>query len=224
QFHVTGSSFTASFRTSAGVWFDFEEREIGESLERRDEAKHRMSNETPKLYVHKPKKAQLKKHLQQQQQQQSRPSPSPVSSSSSMASQSTTVSSSSSSVPPAPPKESFARRYRFLWPLLLAVNFSVGAYLFMRTKKKENIEEEVAAAISPPPSAALGNTSTSAPAVIEPVKLLEPIPLDQQRELYKWMLEEKRKLKPKDPEEKKRIDEEKAILKKFIRAKSIPSL
>ncbi|XP_024979878.1 uncharacterized protein LOC112516872 [Cynara cardunculus var. scolymus] len=183
-----------------------------------------MSNETPKLYVHKPKKAQLKKHLQQQQQQQSRPSPSPVSSSSSMASQSTTVSSSSSSVPPAPPKESFARRYRFLWPLLLAVNFSVGAYLFMRTKKKENIEEEVAAAISPPPSAALGNTSTSAPAVIEPVKLLEPIPLDQQRELYKWMLEEKRKLKPKDPEEKKRIDEEKAILKKFIRAKSIPSL
>ncbi|KAJ9537466.1 hypothetical protein OSB04_030199 [Centaurea solstitialis] len=190
-----------------------------------------MSNEAPKLYVHKPKKAQLKKHLQQQQQQQqSGSSPSPVSSSSSsMASQSTTVASSSSSVPPVKPKESFARRYRFLWPLLLAVNFSVGAYLFMRTKKKETIEEDVAAAISTLPSAAstaaVGNTSTTPPAVVEPpVKLLEPIPLDQQRELYKWMLEEKRKLQPKDPKEKKRIDEEKAILKQFIRAKSVPSL
>lgn len=51
-----------------------------------------------------------------------------------------------------------------------------------------------------------------------------PIPEDQQRELYKWMLEERRKVKPRDAEEKKRIDEEKAILKQFIRAKSIPSL
>lgn len=52
----------------------------------------------------------------------------------------------------------------------------------------------------------------------------EPIPEDQRRELMKWILEEKRKLKPKDREEKRRIDEEKAILKQFIRAKSIPSL
>jgi hypothetical protein len=37
-------------------------------------------------------------------------------------------------------------------------------------------------------------------------------------------LEEKRKIKPKDREEKKQIDEEKAILKQFIRAKSNPSL
>lgn len=51
-----------------------------------------------------------------------------------------------------------------------------------------------------------------------------PIPEDQQRELYKWMLEERRKVKPRDAEEKKSIDEEKAILKQFIRAKSIPSL
>lgn len=51
-----------------------------------------------------------------------------------------------------------------------------------------------------------------------------PIPEDQQRELFKWLLEEKRKVKAKDAEEKKCIDEEKAILKQFIRAKSLPSI
>ncbi|XP_076923959.1 uncharacterized protein LOC143586257 [Bidens hawaiensis] len=183
-----------------------------------------MGDETPKLYVHKPKKAQLKKHLQQQQQQsRASPSPSPVSSSSSMTSQSTTTSSSS---PPTPPKESFARRYRFLWPLLLAVNFSVGAYLFMRTKKKEDIEENVTAVTSTSTSAAstaaVTDSVTSHPVVVEPVKVREPIPVDQQREIFKWILEEKRRIKPKNAEEKKKIDEEKAILKQFIRAKSIP--
>lgn len=59
---------------------------------------------------------------------------------------------------------------------------------------------------------------------MEPVKVREPIPVDQQRELFKWILEEKRKIKPKDREEKKRIDEEKAILKQFIRAKSVPNV
>ncbi|KAJ0815496.1 hypothetical protein HanPSC8_Chr17g0798191 [Helianthus annuus] len=99
------------------------ERAIGERIQRRKTTK--MSNETPKLYVHKPKKAQLKKHLQQQSRSSPSPSPAPVtaSSSSSMASQST---ASSSRLPPTPPKESLARRYKFLWPLLLAVNFSVG--------------------------------------------------------------------------------------------------
>lgn len=28
--------------------------------------------------------------------------------------------------PPAAPKESFARRYKYLWPMLLAVNLGVG--------------------------------------------------------------------------------------------------
>nr|GEX18403.1 putative reverse transcriptase domain-containing protein [Tanacetum cinerariifolium] len=51
----------------------------------------------------------------------------------------------------------------------------------------------------------------------------EPIPLDQQRELLKWILEEKKKLKPKGTQEKKRINEEKAILKQLIRAKAISS-
>ncbi|XP_050382151.1 uncharacterized protein LOC126799078 [Argentina anserina] len=153
-----------------------------------------MSEEGPKLYNNKPKKA----HLKQFQDQQIFASASP------------TMSSSHSSAPPPPklPKESFARRYKFLWPMLLAVNFGVGAYLFMRTKKKGTtpITEE------PLPQ----------PIITEPVKVHEPISEEQQREAFKWMLEEKRKVKPKDREEKKRIDEEKALLKQFIQAKSIP--
>lgn len=62
------------------------------------------------------------------------------------------------------------------------------------------------------------------PATEEPLKFREPIPPDQMLELFKWMLEEKRKVKPKDPEEKKRIDEEKAILKQFIKTKTVPNL
>lgn len=53
---------------------------------------------------------------------------------------------------------------------------------------------------------------------------LPPIPEHEQRELYKWILEEKRKMKPRDSAEKKKIDEEKALLKQVLRAESIPSL
>ncbi|MBA0628021.1 hypothetical protein Godav_022805 [Gossypium davidsonii] len=132
--------------------------------------------------------------------------------------------------PPQPPKESFARRYKFLWPLLLAVNFTVGAYLFMRTKKKDTNLAEEDVDLSPPvsttPVTAPPVTETPSPvsSITQPLKLPEPIPESQQRELFKYILEEKRKVKPKDPEEKKRLDEEKAILKQFIRAKSIPQL
>ncbi|EOA31453.1 hypothetical protein CARUB_v10014639mg [Capsella rubella] len=59
----------------------------------------------------------------------------------------------------------------------------------------------------------------------EPVKVArKPIPEDEQKELFKWILEEKRKIEPKDRKEKKRIDEEKAILKQFISASRIPKL
>ncbi|KAI3766461.1 hypothetical protein L2E82_16519 [Cichorium intybus] len=135
-----------------------------------------------------------------------------------MATQSATSASSSSNIPPPPPpKESLGRRYKFIWPLLLAVNFSIGAYLFTRTNKEEKTEEEV-------PSTVV--TSTSTPTSVSPAtipKKLDPIPMDQQKELFKWILEEKRKVKTKNPQEKKQIDEEKAILKQFIRAKNIPS-
>lgn len=57
-----------------------------------------------------------------------------------------------------------------------------------------------------------------------PKVALPPIPESQQRELFKWVLEEKRKVKPASPAEKNKLNEEKALLKKYIRAESIPNL
>lgn len=96
----------------------------------------------------------------------------------------------------------------------------------MRTKKKDVGEEE---GLETPISTTLATTapvigtSVSSPTV-QPTKLQEPIPKNGQRELFKWMLQEKRKINPKDLEEKKRIDEEKTILKELIQAKSIPKI
>lgn len=93
--------------------------------------------------------------------------------------------------------------------------------------KKEKSEEETpdhSAHFTSNPAAAAAAAITEVPVVapiIEPIQRA-PIPEDQRRELFKWMLEERRKMKPKNAEEKKRIDEEKAILKQFIGAKSLP--
>lgn len=106
------------------------------------------------------------------------------------------------------------------------------AYLFMRTKKKDVGTEEgeildvPGASVSTAAAIAVNEKEkevTTTP-ILQSVVVREPIPENQQRELFKWILEEKRRVKPKDQEEKKRIDEEKAILKHFIRAKSIPVL
>ncbi|XP_031118455.1 uncharacterized protein LOC116022048 isoform X2 [Ipomoea triloba] len=71
-----------------------------------------MSGEdTPKLYMDKPKKTLLKQQ---------------ASSSSSMAAPLTSTGSRPTPPTYRPPKESFARRYKFLWPMLLTVNFSLG--------------------------------------------------------------------------------------------------
>ncbi|KAG9151024.1 hypothetical protein Leryth_003132 [Lithospermum erythrorhizon] len=117
-----------------------------------------------------------------------------------------------------------------LWPLLIVVNISVGAYLFMRTKKKDvGPDEEVKdVSNSSGPATVVNAAGTETPVaslpIVEPPKPRQPIPEEQQRELFKWLLEEKRKIKPRDAEERKCIDEEKAILKQFIRSKSIPTL
>lgn len=100
----------------------------------------------------------------------------------------------------------------------------------MRTKKKDIAVEEETTDSAPTPTPSTSGATPTTTAVTESLpiarvtRVQEPIPEQQQRELFKWMLEEKRKIKTKDPEEKKRIDEEKAILKQFLRAKSIPSI
>ncbi|KHN11291.1 hypothetical protein glysoja_023355 [Glycine soja] len=164
----------------------------------------------PKLYTNKPGKAQLKQFRGQQKSNG-------FSSPAAMA---------TPPPPPPPPKEPFIRRYKFVWPVLLAVNLGVGAYLFMGTKKKDTGEEEQDATPVSTKDATphVVETPVSSPSITNPVINREPIPENQQRELLKWILEEKRKVKAKDAEEKRKIDEEKALLKKLIRSKSIPSV
>ncbi|KAK7839944.1 hypothetical protein CFP56_017366 [Quercus suber] len=120
--------------------------------------------------------------------------------------------------------------------------FPLEAYMFVRASRKDSgivntkaseksVGDEKAAAKVP--SDPITNTDIPIPEILEldfppplmePVKVRQPIPEDQQRELFHWMLEEKRKIKPKDSQEKKQIDEDKAILKQIIRAKSVPGL
>lgn len=101
------------------------------------------------------------------------------------------------------------------------------AYLFLGTKKKDIGEEEEqdVSPVSTKDATPHGvEMSVSTPPITNPVIKREPIPENQQRELLKWILEEKRKIKPKDAEEKQKIDEEKALIKNLIRSKSIPSV
>ncbi|XP_028774184.1 uncharacterized protein LOC114731209 [Neltuma alba] len=143
--------------------------------------------------------------------------------------------------PPPPPlssTESLMKRCKPIWRVFLIYNFAFAAYLFSRPKKKDGTEnhtrkghklqkEKTAVEVPEPPT-----TSTSMGSIFDddslyfPVSIPEevraPITDEQQREIFKWMLEEKRKLKPKDPVEKKQIDEEKAILKQVLRADTIP--
>ncbi|KAJ0250513.1 hypothetical protein HA466_0138360 [Hirschfeldia incana] len=128
--------------------------------------------------------------------------------------------------PPQPPKESFARRSKYVLPILLT---AVGGYLFLRATKKDihPAREEIAADSGAASAASVTTEKPVSSAVVaEPVviKAREPIPEMQQRELFKWILEEKRKVKPINAEEKKKIDGEKAILKHFIGSKTIPTL
>ncbi|MED6194726.1 hypothetical protein PIB30_031141 [Stylosanthes scabra] len=165
-------------------------------------------DQTPKLFTNKPKKDQIKRH------QKTAP----------MGTQ-TPGAAAAPPPPPPPPKESFFRRHKFLLPVLLAVNLAIGVAYFRTKKKDTSVEEEDASPISTKDTTShVTETTVTLPSVTTPVVKREPIPEDQQRELLKWILEEKRKIKPKDAEEKKRIDEEKALLKQFIRSKSIPQI
>ncbi|XP_021277030.1 uncharacterized protein LOC110411276 isoform X2 [Herrania umbratica] len=142
--------------------------------------------------------------------------------------------------PPLSSKESRINRYKPIWRILLISNLALGAYMFAKARKKNSsIVDNKPAKIEMEPDKSKTEADVSSapltptpvyeeppifPVVATPPKILEPIPEDQQRELFEWILEEKRKVKPKDPEERKRIDEEKAILKQFIRAKSMPRI
>ena len=48
--------------------------------------------------------------------------------------------------------------------------------------------------------------------------------LQGQSRLYRWMLDERRKVKPRDTAERRRLDDDIALLKEIIRADSLPRL
>ncbi|XP_008808059.2 uncharacterized protein LOC103720228 [Phoenix dactylifera] len=134
-------------------------------------------------------------------------------------------SSSAASTPPPPyaAKKGFLRR---IVPLLLAANLGIGVYVLTRTSTRQPTDKDEEVPSSPVVStgAPVPEKKSSAEPPSTPKKVLPPIPENEQRQLFKWILEEKRKAKPRDSAEKKKIDEEKSLLKQFIHEKSIPVL
>jgi len=107
---------------------------------------------------------------------------------------------------------------------------SHAVYVFAKTYKRDQEKKNAQATAAAAAAAALSSpASTTAkapdpsPAPV-PKRVLSPLSEDEQRHLYKWMLEEKRKIKPRNATEKNKINEEKALLKEFIRAESLPRL
>lgn len=101
--------------------------------------------------------------------------------------------------------------------------------MFAQGGKKEREKQKAAEEPPPTPPTPVAPPAQEEPIIItppiaRPVPMRQPVPEDQQREIFKWILEEKRKVKPQNRQEKKRIDEEKAILKEFIRSESVPRI
>uniref|UniRef100_A0ACD5VRC6 Uncharacterized protein n=1 Tax=Avena sativa TaxID=4498 RepID=A0ACD5VRC6_AVESA len=121
-------------------------------------------------------------------------------------------------------KEAFMRR---VFPFLLATNVFIGVYVFAKTYKRDQDKKNAEAAATAA-AAALASPPAPVPKPAEPApppkRVLPPLSQDEQRQVYKWMLEEKRKIKPQNAAEKTKINEEKALLKEIIRAESLPGL
>lgn len=117
---------------------------------------------------------------------------------------------------PVPPTGLLMKRCKFIWRLLLLSNLALGAYLFASAKPRDSMEinrrtaqkshkGKASVEVSPEPTTSSidFNCNDFLVPVTTPVKVQAPIPEEQQREIFQWMLEEKRKLKPKNPVEKK---------------------
>eukprot|EP01018_Ginkgo_biloba_P021894 Gb_29356 [translate_table: standard] len=143
----------------------------------------------------------------------------------------TTLASSAPSSRMEPPRQSFIHRYKLLWPALLVVNLAVGGYVLLRTKTKTADLDEVKERQAPDDIKKIAVVNETE-AQTMPNSLSSPvipvvhgqIPEDEQRQLFKWILEEKRKVKAANSSEKSQIDKEKAILKQYITSDKIPSL
>uniref|UniRef100_A0A0D9V285 Uncharacterized protein n=1 Tax=Leersia perrieri TaxID=77586 RepID=A0A0D9V285_9ORYZ len=128
--------------------------------------------------------------------------------------------------PEAPAKRGFMRR---IFPYFFFANVVFGVYVVARDYKKyqeKKNTQAAAAAAGVVAAAAFSSEATTIKAAepTPPKRVLPPLSEDEQRQVYKWMLEEKRKIKPRNAAEKNKINEEKALLKEFIRAESLPRL
>ncbi|KAL6569787.1 hypothetical protein OROMI_014301 [Orobanche minor] len=127
------------------------------------------------------------------------------------------------------PTEATVKRNKFLFRTFLVSNFALAAYIFWQSGNKPRRKEKsvVPAEVASVPSAVIAPTESTpviSPPITRPTIVRKTVSEDEQREIFKWMLEEKRKAKPVSREDKRRIDEDKAILKEFIRSNSIPSI
>lgn len=121
----------------------------------------------------------------------------------------------------------FTESYFHTVSLFLLHAVYVFAKTYKRDQEKKNAQTAAAAAAVAAlssPAAPAAETVDPTPPTPPPKRVLPPIPEDEQRQVYKWMLEEKRKIKPRNAAEKNKINEEKALLKEFIRAESLPRL
>lgn len=111
-----------------------------------------------------------------------------------------------------------------------------AVYVFAKTYKRDQEKKNAQAAAAAAAAAALASPESATTKAADPApapaptptptpkRVLPPLSEDEQRQLYKWMLEEKRKIRPRDAAEKNKINEEKVLLKEFIRAESLPRL
>ncbi|KAG0594407.1 hypothetical protein M758_UG074600 [Ceratodon purpureus] len=134
-------------------------------------------------------------------------------------------------VPTAPLKPPFWYRYRAGVGALLLVNLGIGGYVLSRPKPvldsqlhKGAIEPEPAKAKSAPEHVPVPvvAAAVAAPEWAPPPKVT--ISEEEQRQVLEWILQERRKVKTRNKAEKARIDEEKKMLKQFLRASHLPPL
>jgi type IV secretory pathway VirB10-like protein len=135
-------------------------------------------------------------------------------------------------------KASLWSRYKGAAGALLFVNLGIGAYVLFGRKPNPQTTEKAAdtepeAQIAKPqetpqqaPSTIMAPTNTPSqewvpPPPPPPKPIVSP---EQQREILQWILEEKRKIKPRNKVEKAQINEEKQYLKKLIRGQELPVL
>jgi hypothetical protein len=132
----------------------------------------------------------------------------------------------------APAKPPFWYRYRAGVGALLLVNLGIGGYVLTRPKpvldaqlSKEAVEPEPEKAKSAPeqaPALVVAAAVAAPEAAPPPPKVT--VSEEEQRQVLQWVLEEKRKVKAQNKAEKASVDEEKRVLKQYLRASHLPPL